>query len=109
MATPYPDVDALLESLVPGLRRALGERLLGLYLFGSVVTGDYDAAVSDIDVLAVLDSSLSEPEIEPLALLLALETIPDTFRTLGNVVLDVAVTGVVSERNVLPDGTDISA
>ena len=36
--------------------------------------------------------------IEPLALLLALETIPDTFRTLGNVVLDVAVTGVVSEH-----------
>ena len=36
--------------------------------------------------------------IEPLALLLALETIPDIFRTLGNVVLDVAVTGAVAER-----------
>jgi Na+/H+-dicarboxylate symporter len=41
--------------------------------------------------------------IEPLALLIAVETIPDTFRTLGNVIADVAVTGVIarSEGDVL--------
>jgi Na+/H+-dicarboxylate symporter len=36
--------------------------------------------------------------IEPLALLIALETIPDIFRTLGNVTLDVAVTGAVARQ-----------
>ena len=34
--------------------------------------------------------------IEPLALLIAVETIPDIFRTLGNVTMDVAVTGAAA-------------
>ena len=34
--------------------------------------------------------------IEPLAILIAVETIPDIFRTLGNVTMDVAVTGAVA-------------
>ncbi len=53
--------------------------------------------VSFVTSIAPISIALGVP-IEPLALLLALETIPDTFRTLGNVVLDVAVTGAVSER-----------
>jgi Na+/H+-dicarboxylate symporter len=36
--------------------------------------------------------------IEPLALLIAVETIPDLFRTVGNVTMDVAVTTAVSHR-----------
>ena len=35
---------------------------------------------------------------EALALMIALETIPDIFRTLGNVTLDVAVTGVIARQ-----------
>jgi proton glutamate symport protein len=34
--------------------------------------------------------------IEPLALLIAVEVIPDIFRTLGNVMMDVAVSGAVA-------------
>jgi proton glutamate symport protein len=37
--------------------------------------------------------------IEPLALLIAVETIPDLFRTVGNVTMNVAVTATVSERS----------
>ena len=37
--------------------------------------------------------------IEPLALLIAVETIPDIFRTLGNVTMDVAATATVSRRS----------
>jgi Na+/H+-dicarboxylate symporter len=37
--------------------------------------------------------------IEPLALLIAVETIPDIFRTLGNVTMDVAVTGAVNRNS----------
>ncbi|MDQ3079815.1 MAG: dicarboxylate/amino acid:cation symporter [Pseudomonadota bacterium] len=36
--------------------------------------------------------------IEPLALLIAVEVIPDIFRTLSNVTMDVAVTGAVARR-----------
>lgn len=53
--------------------------------------------ISFVTSIAPISIALGVP-IEPLALLLALETIPDTFRTLGNVVLDVAVTGAVAER-----------
>ena len=39
--------------------------------------------------------------VAPLAILIAVETIPDIFRTLGNVTMDVAVTGAV-DRNRRP-------
>jgi Na+/H+-dicarboxylate symporter len=37
--------------------------------------------------------------IEPLALLIAVETIPDLFRTVGNVTMDVAVAATASHRS----------
>jgi Na+/H+-dicarboxylate symporter len=37
--------------------------------------------------------------VEPLALLIAVETLPDIFRTLGNVMWDVAVTGAVARQS----------
>ncbi|HEV8192839.1 MAG TPA: nucleotidyltransferase domain-containing protein, partial [Ktedonobacterales bacterium] len=40
----------------------LGAKLVGCYLFGSVVTGDYDPGVSDSDLLAVLSSEIDEAE-----------------------------------------------
>jgi Na+/H+-dicarboxylate symporter len=39
--------------------------------------------------------------IEPLGLLIAVETVPDLMRTLGNVSMDVAVTAVVAKRGIL--------
>jgi len=44
--------------------------------------------------------------IEPLALLIAVETIPDIIRTLGNVIADVSVTAAIarSEGDALTDG-----
>jgi Na+/H+-dicarboxylate symporter len=44
--------------------------------------------------------------IEPLALLIAVEIVPDLFRTLGNVSMDVAATAVVAKRSGF-DGSDI--
>ena len=40
--------------------------------------------------------------IEPLALLIAVETVPDIFRTLGNVTMDVAATATVAKRSGVP-------
>ena len=53
--------------------------------------------VSFVTSIAPISIAMGVP-IEPLALLIALETIPDIFRTLGNVTLDVAVTGAVARR-----------
>lgn len=53
--------------------------------------------VSFVTSIAPISLAMGVP-IEPLALLIAVETIPDTFRTWGNVVLDVAVTGAVARQ-----------
>ena len=46
--------------------------------------------------------------IEPLALLIAVEVIPDIFRTLSNVTMDVAVTGAVA-RDTPDEVPEVSA
>ena len=60
--------------------------------------------VSFVTSIAPISIAMGVP-IEPLALLIALETIPDIFRTLGNVTLDVAVTATVAraEGDTLTD------
>ncbi len=46
--------DQLLEELVSRLRAVLGEDLVSVVLYGSAVAGDYQAKVSDLNVLCVL-------------------------------------------------------
>lgn len=53
--------------------------------------------ISFISTIAPIAIALGVP-IEPLALLVAVETIPDVMRTFGNVTLDVAVTTVVNRE-----------
>ncbi|HEU5482881.1 MAG TPA: cation:dicarboxylase symporter family transporter, partial [Sphingomicrobium sp.] len=50
--------------------------------------------ITFISSIAPIAMALGMP-IAPLALLVAVEMIPDIFRTLGNVSMDVAVTAVV--------------
>lgn len=45
----------IFDELVRGISQVLGSRLLGLYVYGSAVLGDFDPDVSDIDLLAVTD------------------------------------------------------
>jgi hypothetical protein len=60
--TAYPAIDLLLEELRSHIRYILGDKLIGLYLYGSLVTGDFDPVNSDLDLLAVLHSELSADE-----------------------------------------------
>lgn len=48
------DVKKLMSELKGGLQALYGERLKGVYLFGSYARGDADEE-SDVDVLVVLD------------------------------------------------------
>jgi predicted nucleotidyltransferase len=54
MSTQVEQVDALLSELRAGLTHLYGERLVGVYLFGSFARGEQDSE-SDLDVLIVLD------------------------------------------------------
>jgi len=60
--TPFPDINRLLESLLSSMRHILQERLVGLYLYGSLTTGDFDPESSDIDLLAATSSDVSSTE-----------------------------------------------
>jgi predicted nucleotidyltransferase len=53
-STSDPAVASVLGSIREAIVTATGSSLVGLYLFGSLATDDFDAAASDIDVLAVL-------------------------------------------------------
>ena len=59
--------------------------------------------VSFISSIAPIAMALGVP-IAPLALLVAVEMVPDIFRTLGNVSMDVAITTAV-DRGVEPEGS----
>ena len=65
-ATPYPDINRLLESLLSRMRHIFRERLVGLYLYGSLTTGDFDPESSDIDLLAATSSDVSAAEFDAL-------------------------------------------
>ena len=52
--TPYPDVNAVLRELLVGVQAVLGQHMVGMYLEGSLVNGDFDES-SDIDFVVAAD------------------------------------------------------
>ena len=53
MASENSTVDVLLEDLVASINAVFGEELVGIYLYGSYVSGGFDPGVSDLDLVAV--------------------------------------------------------
>ena len=64
--TLYADINRLLEGLLSRIRHILQEKLAGLYLYGSLTTGDFDPESSDIDLLAATSSDVSGAEFDAL-------------------------------------------
>lgn len=63
--TPYPDVNALLIELLPAVQAVLGPHFVGMYLDGSLATGDFDQD-SDIDFVVVTEEDVSGALFPPL-------------------------------------------
>lgn len=63
-STPYQDINIVLEELSLAIQKILGMNLTGLYLFGSLVYGDFKEGSSDIDLVAIVNQPLSENELE---------------------------------------------
>ncbi|MCK6578880.1 MAG: DUF4111 domain-containing protein [Anaerolineae bacterium] len=57
--TAFSEVNRLLDPLREGVQGILGDHLVGIYLTGSLATGDFNAD-SDVDVLIVTEQTLSE-------------------------------------------------
>jgi hypothetical protein len=62
-STGYPEVDAVLQLLITEVRIALGEQLVGIYLYGSLAAGGFEPGRSDVDVLVVTESELGEERL----------------------------------------------
>ena len=79
----------------------LGPAQYGVAILAAALTSmgavSLPGTVSFITSIAPICLAIGVP-IEPLALLIAVETLPDIFRTLGNVMHDVAVTAIVARQ-----------
>jgi hypothetical protein len=60
MPTLYPDVNAVLHVLLANVQDILGDYFVGLYLYGSLASGDFDPLRSDIDFVVVTTDQLPE-------------------------------------------------
>lgn len=61
--TPYADVNAIVREVLDGAQTILGDRFVGMYLYGSLALGDFDPASSDIDFLVVTDADLPDDRV----------------------------------------------
>ncbi len=63
-----PQVEAVIRRLAGGISAILSDGLIGIYLYGSLALtdGDFDPAISDIDLVAVLHAELSDSEFSRL-------------------------------------------
>lgn len=62
----YPEVNAVLQKLLDGAQAVLGEHFIGLYLYGSLASGDFNPQTSDIDFVVVTGADLAPELIQEL-------------------------------------------
>lgn len=62
---PYPELRDVLNVFVEEISAELRENLVGIYLVGSIATGDFDLD-SDVDFLVVTNTELTEENMEPI-------------------------------------------
>jgi predicted nucleotidyltransferase len=62
-ATPYEDINKILDELAQGLSTILGSNLVGFYLTGSLSYGDFNPESSDIDLLALVRKPVLPEEL----------------------------------------------
>jgi len=59
---PHKQVNDLLSSLLSNIQNVLGKKLVGVYLYGSATAGDFDPNLSDIDLLAAVETEITDKE-----------------------------------------------
>lgn len=57
--TSYPSINTLINNVSNKIQEVLGNELIGLYLHGSATAGDFNPELSDIDLMALVQSNLS--------------------------------------------------
>jgi hypothetical protein len=62
---PYPELRELLDIFAGAIAAELGGNLVGIYLVGSIASGDFDLD-SDVDFVVVTNTELAEADMQPL-------------------------------------------
>ncbi len=57
--TPYSEVNVVLELLLKNIKHILKNQFVGMYLYGSLASGDFDVDTSDIDFVVVTTGPIS--------------------------------------------------
>jgi predicted nucleotidyltransferase len=60
------NAETVLEALVSAIHAVLGDDLVGIYLYGSYVSGGFDAGVSDLDLVAVTSAEVETLDLRGL-------------------------------------------
>jgi hypothetical protein len=63
----FPAVERILRTLLDRVRQVLGDQFVGMYVYGSLSSGDFDEASSDVDFLVVTRSELHAGQLSRLA------------------------------------------
>lgn len=58
--TPYPEINEILIELQTRVQEILGQQFFGMYLYGSLASGDFSLETSDIDFVVVTTEKLSQ-------------------------------------------------
>ncbi len=61
--TTHPAVGPIVDALLTEVKAVLGKKLIGCYLYGSSVWGDFDWEISDLDLMAALSGDINEREL----------------------------------------------
>lgn len=64
--TPYSEVNAVLNELLSGVQTVLGDHFVGMYLGGSLASGDFNPRRSDIDFLIVTTDEIPDKTLSAL-------------------------------------------
>jgi predicted nucleotidyltransferase len=64
-ATPYPELNQVLDELVSRIQQNVGDSFVGAYLQGSFAVGDFDPH-SDVDFIVVLEDELTSQQVDAL-------------------------------------------
>jgi hypothetical protein len=64
--TPYDDANNVLDVLFIGVKDILGDQFIGMYLYGSLASGDFEPKSSDIDFVVVTEGILPYETISKL-------------------------------------------
>jgi predicted nucleotidyltransferase len=64
--TPYLEVNLVLQQLLTNAQAILGDHFVGLYLYGSLASGDFNPKTSDIDFVVVTTDELPTEKISAL-------------------------------------------